>query len=283
MEDIKICVDLNNEFDNRLFGLYNAYREREDNVVNESYSKIIGSDTLTEQLLIDSKKNADFHKLLYAKADSKNILLELALEKRKLWANGKVLKVKFLGGSQFLQENVVRYAREWENHANIKFNFTDSGDAEIRIAFMTGKGSWSCVGTDALNIQDQSLPTMNFGWFSNTTTSTEFNRTITHEFGHCLGCIHEHQSPDSKINWNKPAVYDYYKRTQTPPWDEAKVDNNIFKQFDQKEVTNSEFDTQSIMLYPIPAELTLDGFSVGMNNYLSRRDIEFIGECYPKT
>ena len=282
MDKLKVCVDLSNFFEEPLFGLYNAYKEREENILNENCKHIIGSDTLTEQLLLDSTKQSDFNKLLFAKSDSRKKLFEIALLKDKLWANGKKLKVKFLGGDDFLQQNVITYSKQWEKFANIGFDFISSGDAEIRIAFMTGKGSWSYIGIDALCITDQAEPTMNFGWFDNSTSSFEFSRTVIHEFGHCLGCVHEHQSPASNIKWNKPVVYDYYYRTQTPPWDKAKVDKNIFEKYSQSKISNSEFDPDSIMLYPIQKEFTTDGFSVKMNNLLSFHDTKFISKRYPK-
>jgi hypothetical protein len=37
------------------------------------------------------------------------------------------------------------------------------------------------------------------------------------------------------------------------------------------------------MMYPIPRELTLDGFSVGWNNTLSRGDKEYAAKLYPFT
>lgn len=282
MDKLKVCVDLSDAFENRLFGLYNANRERKENLMNDNYREIIGSDMLTEQLLIDSKNQADFNKLLFANKDSKNKLLELAMQIDKFWSKGKKLRVKFLGGTTYLQQNVITYAKKWEKFANIDFVFVTTGDAEIRVAFMTGKGSWSYVGTDALNIVDQSEPTMNFGWFDDTTTAFEFSRTVTHEFGHCLGCIHEHQSPDADINWDKQAVYDYYSKTQTPPWDKATVDRNIFQKYGPDDVTNSSFDKKSIMLYPIPSKFTTDGFAVGMNNMISRKDGLFISKHYPR-
>lgn len=51
---------------------------------------------------------------------------------------------------------------------------------------------------------------MNFGWFTNYTSDTEFSRTIIYEFGHALGLHHEHQSPTANIQWNKEKVYEYY-------------------------------------------------------------------------
>jgi serralysin len=280
MEDIKVCIDLSDVFNGKLVALYNAYRERDENILNEGYRRIIGSDTLTEQILIDSKKQADFNKLLFANDDSKNKLFEMALSKGRLWKNGRTLKVKFIGGNDFVRQHVITYAKEWEKFANIKFDFITTGDAEIRVAFKNGLGSWSYVGTEALCITDQSEPKMNFGWFNDTTSEIEFKRTVTHEFGHCLGCIHEHQSPSVGIKWNKPFVYDYYSK-QVPPWDKTTVDHNIFKKF-KKKISNSDFDPQSIMLDAIPKELTLDGFSVSRNTFLSSQDKSFIAKLYPK-
>lgn len=197
-------------------------------------------------------------------------------------ANGKTLKVRFLNGTDFVQQKVIFYAKKWENYANIKFEFISAGDAEIRVSFTPNIGSWSQVGTDALINTNQNSPTMNFGWFDENTSEPDFRSTTIHEFEHSLGCIHEHQSPPADIHWNKPVVYDYYRTTQTPPWSQQKVDDNVFKKFTQAEITNSNFDRNSIMLYPIPPEFTTDGFSVGWNTDLSPIDIAFIQSNYPK-
>ncbi|WP_218780913.1 hypothetical protein [Paenibacillus amylolyticus] len=42
---------------------------------------------------------------------------------------------------------------------------------------------------------------MNFGWFDQDTEESEFERTVMHEFGHALGCIHEHQTCPSTLGW----------------------------------------------------------------------------------
>jgi hypothetical protein len=39
-------------------------------------------------------------------------------------------------------------------------------------------------------------------------------------------------------------------------------------------------DRDSIMMYPIPASWTLDGFSADMNRELSQTDIDFIRSAY---
>ncbi|HEY0066249.1 MAG TPA: hypothetical protein VGB46_02765 [Flavisolibacter sp.] len=281
MDNLKLCVDMSNEFEGELSALFHAHREREDNIADKDLKKIIGADTAAGDTLKNSIRGQDYSGSLPANEESSGRMLELAMNIGRLWNNGKRLRVRFLGGDRYLHQNVMHHAKQWEKHANIYFDLVDSGPAEIRISFTPG-GSWSYVGTDALNTTDQSQPTMNFGWFDHNTPQIEFSRTVIHEFGHCLGCVHEHQSPGAQINWNKPYVYDYCQHKQMPPWSREKVDKNLFERFSSSEITNSVFDPQSIMLYPIPPEFTTDGFEVGWNNFLSQQDMEFISRCYPK-
>jgi hypothetical protein len=149
--------------------------------------------------------------------------------------------------SDFVRSKVVQYANEWSLYANLTFKFMDRdapGDSDIRISFTSGAGSWSFVGTGAKTIP-QSEPTMNFGWFNDETSDEVFSRTTIHEFGHAIGCIHEQASPVANIPWNKPAVYEYYLRTNG--WDQAKVDSNVFRTVAQETALNSNWDKTSIM------------------------------------
>jgi hypothetical protein len=153
---------------------------------------------------------------------------------------------------------------------NINFEFVDSGGI-IRIAFMEGKGAWSEVGTDALDIPD-SEPTINFGWLD--------VATIMHEFGHVLGMIHEHQNQRGKgIEWNKPKVYEWAASTQG--WDKTTTYNNILKKYELDQINGSDFDPNSIMLYFFPAELTLNNKGTKQNLTLSDTDVAWIEKEYP--
>ena len=103
---------------------------------------------------------------------------------------------------------------------------------------------------------------------------------VLHEFGHTLGLIHEHQNPNRPINWNRAAVI---ADLSGPPnnWDAETIENNIFKRYDPGELSSTPTDPESIMMYPIPAAWTTDGFSVGLNEDLSATDRDFIREAYP--
>lgn len=204
---------------------------------------------------------------------------ELALVIGKKWANGRILRVRFLDGDINIQHKVEEYAHKWEEFANIKFVFGNYPNAEIRISFRYS-GSWSYIGTDCLTIaQDQA--TMNYGWFNVNTPDQEYSRTVIHEFGHALGLVHEHQSPSVDIPWDKEKVYIYY--WETNGWNRDMVDNNIFRKYSRSETNFTNFDRDSIMLYPIPEELTIGNFQVGFNTKLSNNDKEFISKMYPKS
>jgi hypothetical protein len=204
--------------------------------------------------------------------------LELTLATRSMWQPGSILKVRFLDGEPAVQATVEEIAHKWSEHANIKFDFGTNPDAEIRITF-TGRGSWSFVGKDALSIPKDE-PTMNYGWLTPSMSDEECEGVVLHEFGHALGCVHEHQHPEHGIPWNKPAVYRYFAG---PPnfWSKTKVDRNLFQAYSVDQTQFSSFDPQSIMIYPIPKELTDGVFEVGWNNKLSDMDKAFIGTVYP--
>jgi hypothetical protein len=205
----------------------------------------------------------------------------MALDTRKLWQPGRLLHVHFLEGEEVVKTKVEQIAHTWEQFANVKFVFGDDPEAEIRISFTHDPGSWSYLGTDALTIP-QGQPTMNYGWLHPNTQNLEYNRVVTHEFGHALGCIHEHQNPAANIPWNKPAVYRYYGGTPNF-WPPAKVDVNLFQKYSETITQFSAFDTQSIMLYPISKDLTDGVFEVGWNTELSQTDKDFIASIYPPT
>jgi hypothetical protein len=161
--------------------------------------------------------------------------------------------------------------------ANLVFDFLDSDDADIRIALMPGKGSWSYIGTDCQNHTDG--PTMNFGWLTVESSDDEIRRVVLHEFGHAIGLIHEHQNPKHPIQWNKDAVI---HDLSGPPnnWSPETIQTNMFDRYDPGVVIATDVDKDSIMMYPIPKSWTRDGFSAGMNGELTDRDKELVRAVY---
>src|SRR5687767_14084402 len=60
---------------------------------------------------------------------------------RKMWINGSILRVKFMGGTSAQKKLVREQALWWSEHANLTFEFIDVPDAEIRIAFDRNDGA----------------------------------------------------------------------------------------------------------------------------------------------
>lgn len=205
-------------------------------------------------------------------------VLEVAGLTKYFWRPGRRLRVRFLDGDPVVQAKVVAVAQEWTNFANITFDFGNDPDAEIRISF-TPDGSWSYIGTVALNIP-QAEPTMNFGWLTPTTPDEEYSRVVLHEFGHALGLIHEHQHPANPIPWDVNAVYAFY---MGPPnnWTKDEVDINVLGRYSAEVTQHTAFDPHSIMLYPVDNALTVGDWEIPWRNtVLSDLDKQFIAGVY---
>lgn len=210
-------------------------------------------------------------------------LARMAVIDLKKWDNGRTLRCRFLDGDDFQRGKVKDKANIWCDYANVTFSFVDDPDAEIRISFQADPGSWSAVGTDCL-ITDyfpQYQPTMNFGWLRDDTEDGEYERVVVHEFGHALGCIHEHQSPNENLQWNTDAVYQTFSG---PPnyWSKDDIDQNILQKYSPEGISATRFDKDSIMLYQFDGSLFLDGKGTPLNIHLSDQDKQMVRLMYPK-
>ncbi|KAF3354591.1 hypothetical protein VdG1_07381 [Verticillium dahliae VDG1] len=207
----------------------------------------------------------------------------LAVNIKKNWQPGRTLKIKFLSGEPALHDKVKKYADWWPTYANIKFAWLpmDAPKADVRIDFVQGGGSSSRVGTDALSETNQSKRTMNLD--INLRQPEEFiRRKVLHEFGHVMGCEHEHQSPLASFEWNTELIYEELSR---PPnsWSRATINYNVIKRLESSEVNASAYDPDSIMLYQYPARWfkNVGAVATKNNTTLSERDKEWIANNYP--
>lgn len=193
----------------------------------------------------------------------------------KTWMNGSTLRVRFIGGTAAEQKIARDQAGWWSQMANLKFDFNNAPNAEIRIKFDPDDGAWSYLGTDSRSIPANE-PTMNLGFLD--------GGTAAHEFGHAIGLAHEHQNPAGGIQWNEPVVIREMARSPNF-WDEATTRHNILRRYQADQVNGTAFDPASIMLYFFPASWTLNGIGTEANEVLSRMDQEFIAgaKMYPKT
>lgn len=220
------------------------------------------------------------------------------------WANGTVVHYYFFDNSETDREqvffsdgssewrtwvgeadqvNAVRAAfREWADLGiGLRFEEVERReDAEVRIGFMQGDGSWSYIGTYCLKI-GAAKRTMSFGW---DLTTQDGRDTALHEIGHALGLPHEHQNPNAGIVWNEEAVY---ADLALPPnlWSRQKAFDNIIRKLPADTVQGSSWDPDSIMHYPFSAGLIRqpERYSDGLQprGGISERDRAWVRFFYP--
>lgn len=202
----------------------------------------------------------------------------LALSKQRQWQPGRTLRIFFMDGDPRVHDRVYDTACQWTQHANLKFERSTDPKSELRVS-LTRPGCWSYIGTDATLISEQE-PTINFGVLRADSPQTDYDKYVLHEFGHAIGCIHEHQTGIAPVVWDKPVVYAFYEKTYG--WNKDKVDFNVFYVYDQASTNHSDkFDPDSIMVYPIPKEHTLNRIGVEWRGQLSAEDKRFIAQIYP--
>lgn len=194
-----------------------------------------------------------------------------------IWHQPEIM-VFFMDGPSQLHHRVMKIAHQWSDIAGISFVSTeDKHKSDVRVTFTPG-GSWSYVGTQALDVPLRD-PTMQLGWITESSDEEEMQQVVLHEFGHLMGLLHEHQNPQGGIQWDKERVYSYYMGYPNY-WTKAQVDTNVFEKYGVDSVKSTAFDPDSIMLYPIPEEFTLDEYSVEWNTNISSMDAAFVRGAY---
>ena len=192
----------------------------------------------------------------------------------KTWMNGSPLRVRFMAGTPAEKAVAREQAGWWTQVSNLKLNFNDAPDAEIRITFDPGDGAWSYVGTDCRGIPTNE-PTMNLGFLD--------GGTAAHEFGHAIGLAHEHQNPAGGIQWNEQIVITDLAKSPNF-WDEATARHNVLRKYSADQINGTGFDRDSIMLYFFPASWTLNGIATKANetSRASTRSSSREPRCIPR-
>ncbi|KAJ7769924.1 hypothetical protein B0H16DRAFT_1516824 [Mycena metata] len=126
----------------------------------------------------------------------------------------EILKVEysFLGksGTKAQRDKVNTVIKTWALYAHITFELVENSKM-IRITFKRSEGSSSLVGEGGMAALAEE-GTMNLaGVYETGGIAKELERgDILHEFGHALGLLHEHQSPE-RIKVNEKAVYKHFE------------------------------------------------------------------------
>lgn len=195
----------------------------------------------------------------------------------KTWQSGDTIRIKFLNGTETLQNRVKQYASIWLEYADLVFEYVEN-DADVKISFdWEGKlVSWSTIGTDC-QLVPQNESSLNFVYLDD--PDEEFVRgEVLRAFGHVLGLGFEHKNPSSPLVFKANAaatLQDYYGLT------EEEV-NDFMAQYQTDQTNYSDYDKSSIMVAEIPGSILVNRRLASLfNTELSVNDIAFISDLYP--
>lgn len=202
----------------------------------------------------------------------------------KFWTPGRTLRIAFLNGTEEFKAATISAANHWLPHINLKFEFVEGKEGDIRILSQEGTFS-SNVGTDALLFTDE--PTMTL-WPHSPNLARYFAANVMHEFGHMLGAEHEQTHPTANIPWNTSALYARYGITDNPEEDDYQarvtrewLHHSYLDRATPDASVYSEYDRKSIMHYVIHQSWTEGDFQVFLNFDLSEKDKAFMAKAYP--
>lgn len=208
-------------------------------------------------------------------------------EHTKFWSIGKTLKILVYTFNELSFEIVKQGANKWLPYVNLKFEFIEMDEedvfnseeflGDIRVDFQPHRkdGGSSALGTDSLTGHPHN-PSMSLGTdFS----SSMFEYTVIHEFGHALGLNHAHQHPDANIPWDREKAYYHYAKIAE--MSKAQVDAQVFPIERVPSQTYAPYDRHSVMHYQVFNELTVGDWHQPINKNISAGDIAFMRQIYP--
>jgi hypothetical protein len=207
----------------------------------------------------------------------------LAVLNDKYWGvDGVRLTVGFVENtSPALKAKILKYANRWgeskKHPANIVFVESNT-DPQVRISRAPG-GYWSYLGTDILSIP-KNQPTMNLEGFVLSTSDSEFERVVCHEFGHTLGFPHEHTRPEIVGMLDDGKTIVLFRREQG--WTEQEVRQQVLNAMSRGSFKGTpEADPTSIQCYGFPGSITKDGKPIPGGAFINDSDYAFAASIYP--
>ena len=206
---------------------------------------------------------------------------ELAGITGKKWQNGKRLRARFLDGKPSVQQRVEEHAKRWSDFANITVEFGNDQDAEIRISFEQ-EGSWSYIGTDRARdrqVRADDELRLARGRHRRTRSTSASSCTSSATRSSASTSTRTRSRP---IPWDKDAVYALL-HGPAEQLDEGRRSTRTSSPATRRTSPSTRPSIpKSIMLYPIPNELTIGDYEVGFNTTLSDTDKSFIATVYPQ-
>jgi hypothetical protein len=180
------------------------------------------------------------------------------------WDEVNVSQKELLNGRKLMTANVIELQKQGMSEVEIDAhlqNIASNKNEEkqvpmIRISF-NAQGAYSYVGNvnaqirpfEPLGNPGKTNETMGLGWLDEELKGG----VIKHEFGHCIGLMHEHQRDDAtgedKLDFiDQDALYAFFAG---PPnnWDNETIQNNVLSVFKFTTKNASKYDPTSIMHY----------------------------------
>lgn len=202
----------------------------------------------------------------------------IAMITTKHWGPVVDLGVTFLDTQDAaLKKRILEFMNHWGKWGSIRFR--ESAGGQVRIARQQGRGYWSYLGTDILQLPAPQ-PTMNLDSWSFSKPESEWFRVIEHETGHTLGFPHEHMRPEIVAQLDAQKCISYFGRTQG--WSPQMVMQQVLTPLKPSTLTAGPVDEYSIMCYQLPGTVTKDGQPIPGGARINEADGAFAGAVYPK-
>lgn len=209
----------------------------------------------------------------------------IAVYSQKWWgAKGVKLTVSFPFDNPNLatRKKILQYANLWGSKGNINVEFVETADgaAQVRIARTRGQGYWSYLGTDVLMIP-RGEPTMTLEAFTERTADAEYMRVVPHEFGHTLGCPHEHMRKEIIGLLDPAKTKAYFLRTYG--WSATTTTEQVLTPVSETSIKGTpNADQDSCMCYQLPGDCTKSGEPIPGGDHIDETDFAFMATIYPR-